>query len=1826
MKKYGLIFTMLLFVLFANGQNKDYHLYFKSGVVSPDENMREMTSLNQFFQDKHLSWDENEYCILQFYNLPGQQVKNKLTAQGVLFENYMPENAFLVSLPSDININILKEAGVRSILPFSSNYKIDPVVAEITTVPDEAWADNNDINISVLYFNNLSVSDFTSDLKAKFGVSPENVNEQYKVFEVAIPYDRLGEFAELPYIKYIQESVTVISLDDKAADAFHGNELLQSPTYNNLQGEGVTVAMSDIGNPIENIDFKGRLNADSYPDNYLQGYDDHGDHTAGIVASAGNYNEIYKGVAPKCNLIVFKGEGATAAADENSEIVITSISMNFGLKTCPYLGRYNNRSRTEDTRINQHPYLLECFSAGNYSSTGCYSEHPRLFGINEGEASAKNTLTVGGLYNVILQGKNMYNNDASKGPVVDRRIKPEIIALGRIVSNINFNEFELKSGSSMSTPEVAGAAALLYELYRNKHNGDNPDAALIKAILCNTAEDCDDGDEAGANPGPDYTTGFGYLNTYRSAQSVDSSWFTSMTLNNSDDQSMTIEVPDNTAKLKVMICWNDPAAVAFAEHTLVNNIDLELYSPNNTLYQPWVLDTTMGHLEDDAVRGVDNINNIEQVTIDNPESGNYTIKVIGTHIPSGPQKVWISYYFVPDVGFKFLTPVSGTSYFPGEEKIKIGYDVNKDIRNTNTYFNLSISYDNGATWQLFSSYFEFLGAQYYWKLNIPTGVQTGKARLKAEFNDYTFLSDTFSIMDIPVNLRAVNSENGTTSLKWDAVPGAVKYEVFKLGDKFMESIGTTTAVTFLANGTDHTQDNYFAVRAYGPDNAISRRSKPLFLPPGEFNLTDETITEFPFIESFEGDYNTMRFGSFYHAEITGGDSYKFKKGTKNSGSIQSGPEEASDRLYYAYVDNSGKNKYFCLESPVLDFTNLDNPRLTFDYNMYGSTMGTLYVLISDDDGVSWDTIFQKSGDQGKDWYKQRISLQQYQANTVKIRFLGLSGNGGYTEMAIDNVIVENQKELEADFYTFKRNIITGDTVRFHNLSTENSDNWIWVFEGATTDTSYEQNPSAIYNAPGIYRVELTAKGQNAADTKLKIGYVIVKDPDAYCLPPENNSQLYEWAKKVEFEEQSFCFGTDYYYNLSDNKLYIHRGVNQMTIVKANLEGIVKLYRAIWMDLNNDGDFKDDGEMIYSGLGVEDDTIPNDFTIPYDMDYNIVRMRLGVRHATIPPAIDCVQYWEMGLYDFTVVIDTVPAADFTADITEIDAGESILFTDASTSNAVTWLWDFENSGTHYYSTAKNPAMTFNDPGTYTVKLTVSNHYGSNTETKTDYITVTSTSPCSVSSFPWNEDFEHGGTIPDCWTDEHVTDNQDWEFRTGSSTNQPGNAHSGTYNASLYNNSSAANVTKLVTPELNLDNVTNPILIFWHTQRYWQPDQDYLKLYYKVHADSNWVLIKEWTNNVPDWKKEEISLPNKSAHYYLGFEGWAKYGYGLCIDDVKVEGGSNDPPDCTTPVSPTDGADDVDIGTNLEWESVSSVLGYKLYLGTNNPPDNMVNGSDLGNLNVYDPTDNFERETAYYWKIVPYNGNGEASGCQIWTFTTSDGCEYCETSYGNTADDHISKVVFNQINKESGSTNYSDFTSISTDAEKEQTYTLSVDVTVNGTWTQKVKAWFDWNNNCDFTDDGEGYSIGETPRQKGTFTISKDIIIPNSAENGQIRMRVAEKYNREPTSCEQTTYGEAEDYSINITGGSREITGLPETTIDKCAVRIFPNPVNDDIVYVESNKRINRIYVYNLNGMLVQTILDEQKTKVELNVSKLPAGLYFVKIITDKQIETQKLIRE
>ena len=153
----------------------------------------------------------------------------------------------------------------------------------------------------------------------------------------------------------------------------------------------------------------------------------------------------------------------------------------------------------------------------------------------------------------------------------------------------------------------------------------------------------------------------------------------------------------------------------------------------------------------------------------------------------------------------------------------------------------------------------------------------------------------------------------------------------------------------------------------------------------------------------------------------------------------------------------------------------------------------------------------------------------------------------------------------------------------------------------------------------------------------------------------------------------------------------------------------------------------------------------------------------------------------------------------------------------------------------------------------------------------------------------------------------------------------------------------------------------------------------------------------------------------------------------------------------------------------------------------------------------------------------------------------GGTYCTSQGTNVNDEFIGRVQLGTIDNTSGSGNgYTDHTAIATDLVKGDAATITITPTWTGTvYAEGYAVWIDYNQNQSFDDAGElvySRAASTTTPVSGTFTV------PTGATDGETRMRVSMMYNDIPTSCETFTYGEVEDYTVNI-GGSTADTQAP-----------------------------------------------------------------------------------
>ena len=334
------------------------------------------------------------------------------------------------------------------------------------------------------------------------------------------------------------------------------------------------------------------------------------------MCGAANLNPRHKGMATNADLYVINYLASfldnTLELHREENILVTNSSYSNGCNR-----GYTNISVTVDDQCYDNTTLMHVFSAGNSGTLNCdYGAGDGWANITGGHKMGKNVMTVGSSSN-----NGVIAFSSSRGPATDGRIKPDITAHGQShTTTLPENRYTTTSGTSFSAPLVAGLMAMLHQAYRDNNSGATAEAALLKALLLNTANDY-------GNPGPDYTFGWGSANAYRAALALEENRFSKHTISGGELAEHIIPVPDNVQELKVMVYWKDPSANPMSTLALVNDLNGNLTDPNGQTTEPWVLNPTPDPLTLDlpATTGVDALNNMEQMSVSNPEAGDLSL-------------------------------------------------------------------------------------------------------------------------------------------------------------------------------------------------------------------------------------------------------------------------------------------------------------------------------------------------------------------------------------------------------------------------------------------------------------------------------------------------------------------------------------------------------------------------------------------------------------------------------------------------------------------------------------------------------------------------------------------------------------------------------------------------------------------------------------------------------------------------------------------------------------------------------------------------------------------------------------------------------------------------------------------------------------------------------------------------------------------------------------------------------------------------------------------------------------------------------------------------
>lgn len=326
--------------------------------------------------------------------------------------------------------------------------------------------------------------------------------------------------------------------------------------------------------------------------------------------------------------------------------------------------------------------------------------------------------------------------------------------------------------------------------------------------------------------------------------------------------------------------------------------------------------------------------------------------------------------------------------------------------------------------------------------------------------------------------------------------------------------------------------------------------------------------------------------------------------------------------------------------------------------------------------------------------------------------------------------------------------------------------------------------------------------------------------------------------------------------------------------------------------------------------------------------------------------------------------------------------------------------------------------------------------------------------------------------------------------------------------------------------------------------------------------------------------------------------------------------------------------------VSWNAVSGATQYTLrYRVAGTSSWTTVNNGTQTSYTISGLSSN----TTYQVQVSATCASGTSPYSASINFTTGGFVPptYCTSQGTNVSYEYINSVALGTINNTSQSDNgYGDYTSLSTNltAGGSASITITPGFPRGSSYTESYKVWIDFNRDGDFTDAGE-----EVFSQSSSSAVSGSISIPAGAVSGTTRMRVSMRYNTAPASCGNFTYGEVEDYSVNITGGSgvsinngnqaspsvaSELN--PQIMETSFQLSTYPNPTTEEVnvsLQMPEETEVS-ITLINFQGQQVMSRsmnIARAGLTERLNVSNLKKGIYLMTIRAKNGYkQTQKIV--
>lgn len=943
MKKFSLLTISIFLGISAFAQN----IYLKNKTLLPSQ--------ISYFNFCKIALDIREesadhpYAILIFNAIPNNLTKEKINVYFQLFEP-IPDYGYYVKIKNIPTKEVFDEFNIHSIIPISTDLKISKQLFDLEVI--EYAIEDNKLKVYAHYFDKNAKDAHINDLN-KRNIAVTYSDELSNYLELKIPPNRLQELASLPYFYWIEPITPPMETNNYVERTNHRVPLIDGLSAYGLTGKNVKVGEWDGTGAGPHIDYNDRHTLmENFTNN---GNGQHATHVAGTVLGAGIRNPDEAGMAPEALLYSWDFAGNIpnemnlGAINQGIEITQNSYGPAVSSDPCTSRGTYTGGSRSLDILVNNHSNLLHVFAAGNSRSSNCMTGGYGT--VHSNYQAAKNTLVVAAITRT--DGNSSFH---CYGPVRDGRLKPEISAVGvNVYSTFPFDDYRGGyNGTSMACPGTSGTAALIYQYYKEKYNA-NPEAHLIKGLLCNGADDI-------GRFGPDYQFGYGRLNAFNTLKILENEQFVVSNLSQGNYYTDSFQISGGKMFLKVFLAWDDVAGTAGAAKALVNDLDLILITPSGDTLLPLVCNPA--NPTQNASQKTDTLNNSEQIILMTPDSGMYQIRVIGSRIPTQSQNFSIN-WDVQDTILRMVYPNGGEQWQPPSTTATarlIRWD-NYGLTGTAT---LAYSVDSGSNWTNITT-INVANQQFSWT-NCPTTVSTNQALIRITLGNVSAQSENvFTIAPRAASPTGVICDQ-QVHLRWNATTGAQSYKIWQSINGKMVVVDSTANRFYTVRNLTNNDTFWFAISAVIGNNVNGPRSWGIRFIVNSANQPprfSNTLSELNFCVGGNLSYEPT-------ITATGSPTLMWQLST-NEGQTWSNTGNNTSKLEFLNLQTTFDQRWYRLRAvnvcesedftPVLTLT-VDNP-FTFSY-----VSNLLELCIGQDSAAKITTSINKKPG-GIQWYFQR---------------------------------------------------------------------------------------------------------------------------------------------------------------------------------------------------------------------------------------------------------------------------------------------------------------------------------------------------------------------------------------------------------------------------------------------------------------------------------------------------------------------------------------------------------------------------------------------------------------------------------------------------------------------------------------------------------------------------------------------------------------------------------------------------------------------------------------------------------------------------------------